>query len=131
MKENKDLIEYSGGLFSRIKEFFKKIFARKKQTEEIYNEVIEQDFSNANETNESNGNTIIEVQENTEIEGVKALTEKEEFFKVYNDFKNGKISGEDLPLSQLLRINKMLDEENKIKVKDYQELVKIFNNNLN
>ncbi len=49
---------------------------------------------------------------------------KEEFFKTYQDIKDGKIKIEDLPLYEILRMNKIAEAELGSKAKLYENIEK-------
>ena len=123
MSGKKDLIKYSNTFLKRIKIFFNKIF-KKKQLEEKDNNIT----NNANI--KSNFTLDVFKVDNKEIN--KKLTaesnryqekvEKDKFFKLYYDYVNKRVEAKDIPFSKLIKINKMLNEEMKIMVTDYNSL---------
>ena len=123
MSGKKDLIKYSNTFLKRIKIFFNKIF-KKKQLEEKDNNIT----NNAN----IKSNFTLDVFKVDDKEINKKLTaesnryqekvEKDKFFKLYYDYVNKRVEAKDIPFSKLIKINKMLNEEMKIMVTDYNSL---------
>ncbi len=108
-------------IFVKIKNILKKLFLREKEvknntnknTKEVQNEFINRISLNNNEISAEFSNKKY----------------KKEFFKYYNDFKSKKISLEEIPFPILLKINKMLDEELKIKAEINNEIEQSIINN--
>ena len=98
IKYNKENILHK--IFNFLKGFFKK----------------EQEHAQTN-----NINTDETFNDRLHVE-LKKGNEKNMFFKYYDDYKNNKIKSNDIPLAILIRINKMLEEEIKIKVNAYSDL---------
>ena len=98
IKYNKENILHK--IFNFLKGFFKK----------------EQEHAQTN-----NINTDESFNDRLHVE-LKKGNEKNMFFKYYDDYKNNKIKSNDIPLAILIRINKMLEEEIKIKVNAYSDL---------
>lgn len=106
----KELIETKQKIFTKIRNFFKSIFARK-------NKVI---------VPNSNNNLLTQ---NSSINN----NPKEQFFKLYNDIKNGKINVFSLDIDKLQKICHMLEEECKLKemkLKNTKEDIEIHKKNI-
>lgn len=117
MKKNNKIIEYKkDSIFRKIAHILKKIWFKNKYTKTsiIYKE------NDIKKEKKSEFLNSITIKNRGEVNN-----KKEEFFKYYNDFKNEKISAEEIPAGMLLKINKMLDEELKIKMNDYNSLEKL------
>ena len=80
-------------IWKKIKEFFKNLFNLKNQKLLVKNNEIE----------------------DKERRNVNIKTSKEEFFDIYNKVKNKKIKLDSLSIEDLEKIDKMLDEEIRIK----------------
>jgi len=135
MNENKDLIEYKG-----IRGFFKKIFDKLfgKKDRQVTDQIDEPDEvkellekaekeveqQEQEENIEKTAENIVQeiVEEDEEDKVVIPESEKKEFFKIYNSFKEGKVNLEDLPFETVTKINKMMREEIKLKVQEYDDI---------
>lgn len=132
MKKNNNLQEYKKvNIFIKIKSFFRNLFF--KNNTSIFNNIKEETYSNKDNSEFLNSITINEQEElNKNIKNIsnefQNKKEKQEFFKYYNDYKSRKISAKDIPISILIKINRMLDEELRIKVEDYNKLEKMLIN---
>lgn len=121
--ENKALIELKKeSLFSRVVSFFKSIFFRKRnvqknESDQIENfdieskSVEEKEFIDVEKTNSGD----LHIKNN--MESAKLENEKEQFFKLYNDFKSKKLKFGDVDLYDMIRISKLLEEEREIYIK--------------
>lgn len=99
-EKNKSLIIATKTFFKKIKDFFINLFV-KSENKENNNEEI-----NAESSIED---TLDKEKNNNE----EKLDEKEEFFKKYNAYKAHEIDVSELTGSELIKINAMLEEENK------------------
>ncbi len=113
--KNNGLIVVTKSIFDKIKDFFKNIFS-KKVTEEISHEV----------SNQKEDNVLEVVQKEIETNQQK---DKKEFFKKYNELKEGKISASDFTGSEKVKLNLMLDEELNINSKKLEKIQNILNSN--
>ena len=102
MDDNKQIIEYKKeNIFSKFFNWCKGLFIRKKGVEsEVEIEHFEDD---------TNYDQKIIPKKNE-----KKISEKERFFKLYNDYKNNRISEKDISFFDLVRINDMINEEKEI-----------------
>lgn len=131
--ERKDLIEYKKqSIISKIFSFFKGIFLKKKSNvsdiskiesqNEIRNDYkINENISQKEEKDfiipqEISSRTVVKT-ENSNITQENEQSEKERFFKMYNDFKENKLNVEDVCTYDILKIQKMLEEEKNIILK--------------
>lgn len=105
--KNKGLIEYKkNSIIFRVINFFKSILFK--------NKILIQDESES---------TIIEEKKQVENEEISLSKEvidfnkieydmdKNKFFKTYNEFKNNRVKINDIGLYDIIRINKMIEEE--------------------
>lgn len=125
--ERKDLIEYKKqSIISKIFSFFKGIFLKKKfnesdiskiedtneitndyKTDEIVSQNVVKDFIIPQEISSKNVVKAEEFSKNQEDE----QCEKDRFFKIYNDFKENRLKIDEVDTYDILRIQKMLEEE--------------------
>lgn len=104
-----ELIEVKQNLFTKMKNFFRKIFARNYKKETI---------------NENNTITQYSVTKNDS---------KEQFFELYNKIKKGEISTFSIDIDNLQKICQMLEEECKLKemrLKNTRDEIEIHRNNI-
>lgn len=114
--KNNSLIVVTKSIFNKIKNFFRNIFNKK---------VIE------NEPSESS-NKIEDINTITEkIEEVEnsSYNDKEEFFKKYKEFKEGKIKASDFTGAEKVKLSSILDEELKINSKKLEQIQKMVKSN--
>lgn len=119
MDKNKSLIEYKKeSIVSRVINFFKSIFQKNKinTIENNNNNIIDNKTDVISSSNKLNVEKELEVK-SVEIEDRSIESDKAEFFKVYNDFKERKIAINELSFYDVIRITKMFNEENKIYIK--------------
>ncbi|MBQ9298345.1 MAG: hypothetical protein IJ223_04890 [Clostridia bacterium] len=132
MKENNKLQKYEKvNIFAKIRSFFRKLFFKNNTSN--FKNIKEEVHLNKNNSDFLNSITIKQQEElNKNIKNIsnefQNKKEKQEFFKYYNDYKSRKISAKDIPISILIKINRMLDEELRIKVEDYNKLEKMLIN---
>ena len=137
MSDNKDMIPYKGikGVLIRIHNWFKSLFGKKegileKRTEEEKIEKSQNEKASSSiEENRKENNE--EVQNGKALDDSEKVTEgtykplnKEEFFKVYQDVKDGKVKLDDLPFYEVMRINKIATDELDRKVNQYEQIEK-------
>lgn len=84
---DKRLVEYKGNIFVKFFRWVKSLFVKETDSEK----------------NQDNNITT------------QVIKDKEYFFKVYNDAKNGKIDIDNLSQEEIIMLNKLLDEEISIK----------------
>lgn len=116
MENNNGLIVVTKSIFDKIKNFFKRLFSK--------NEILSSKSSNTQEETVETENTI-------EIEAIEIDTiknkEKKEFFKKYQDYKDGKINTSDFSGSEKVKIGMMLDEELNLSQKKFEEAMRQYN----
>lgn len=121
--ERKDLIEYKKqSIISKIFSFFKGIFLKKKFNEsdiskiedtndykidEIVSQNVVKDFIIPQEISSKNVVKAEKFSKNQEDE----QCEKDRFFKIYNNFKENRLKIDEVDTYDILRIQKMLEEE--------------------
>ena len=93
----------SKSLFKKILLFLKRIFGKNDT------KLLSEGKENLN--NSEAKQVSVEKQK---IDFITLKNEKDDFFKIYNDIKNGKLKIEELSMFDLIRVNVMLKEEGKI-----------------
>ena len=119
MDKNKSLIEYKKeSIVSRVINFFKSIFQKNKinTIENNNNNIIDNKTDVISSSNKLNVEKELDGK-SVEIEDRSIESDKAEFFKVYNDFKERKIAINELSFYDVIRITKMFNEENNIYIK--------------
>lgn len=119
MDKNKSLIEYKKeSIVSRVINFFKSIFQKNKinTIENNNNNIIDNKTDVISSSNKLNVEKELEVK-SVEIEDRSIESDKAEFFKIYNDFKERKIAINELSFYDVIRITKMFNEENNMYIK--------------
>ena len=119
MDKNKSLIEYKKeSIVSRVINFFKSIFQKNKinTIENNNNNIIDNKTDVISSSNKLNVEKELDGKI-VEIEDRSIESDKAEFFKVYNDFKERKIAINELSFYDVIRITKMFNEENNIYIK--------------
>lgn len=119
MDKNKSLIEYKKeSIVPRVINFFKSIFQKNKinTIENNNNNIIDNKTDVISSSNKLNVEKELEVK-SVEIEDKSIESDKAEFFKVYNDFKERKIAINELSFYDVIRITKMFNEENNMYIK--------------
>ena len=112
MEENNNgLIVAAKTFFKKVKEFF---FNLLKKEDEKINEIVVEEIEIKTDKNE-----ITKVEDNVD--------EKEEFFKKYEAFKEGRIEVSELSGSELVKMNAMLEEETKMNKQKLQNALNEFN----
>ena len=101
-EKNKGLIVITKTFFRKVKDFFISLLEKNVET----NEVITENF-----------NEPENIDENEE-------SEKDRFFKGYNDYKSHKIETSELSGSELIKMNSMLEEEVKMNQEKLFETMK-------
>lgn len=129
--KGKELIEYKKqSIISKVFNFFKNIFFKKENNisnvsdVESNNAYLKKESISNIETNNfiipkeiTSCNNAIENKSNINQENETNENEKERFFKIYNDFKENRLKIEDVGTYDILKIQKMLEEENNIILK--------------
>lgn len=116
--KNKALVVTTKSIFDKIKNFFKNIFGKKNTEENPSDEKIK----NA----EISERVMEEIENSIETD---VTDEKSEFFKKYNDFKEGKISASDFEGAEKVRLNLILNEELNISTKKLEQIQKMVKSN--
>lgn len=104
--KNNSLMVVTKSIFDKIKNFFRNIF-NKKVIEDMPSE---------------NSNKIEEVES-------ASYDDKEEFFKKYKEFKEGKIDASDFTGAEKVKLSSILDEELKINSKKLEQIQKMVKSN--
>ena len=107
--KNNSLIKYQEGFFAKLKRKFRSIFF--KDNKEEITKIDNKPIINKTELNNEN-----EVKSN-----------KEEFFKLYNQVMKGEVDINSLDKESIAKINEMLEEEVRIKERILAEKTKILN----
>ena len=125
MDKNKSLIKAEETIFNKIKSFFKRLFKYKKnRLETIHiNKSPKVDLDNIADENEIENEYFIsdiigEYKEIYDYNGSSKISnrdKKERFFRLYDDVKNRKTNLQYIDSNDLIKINKILREEEKIK----------------
>ena len=126
--KGKELIEYKKqSIISKVFNFFKNIFSKKENNIsnvsefesniERNNAYLKKESISNIETNNFIIPKEITSENNSNINQENETNEKERFFKIYNDFKENRLKIEDVGTYDILRIQKMLEEENNIILK--------------
>lgn len=97
-EKNKDFTISVKTFFKKISDFFKNLFKKEEKLENVV---------------EENAEDIIESKEETKVEKTE-VDDKTEFFQKYEAFKAKKIDVSELSGSELVKMNAMLEEENKM-----------------
>ena len=124
MNEKKYLIKKSETIFEKIKNIIKKIFNKEKNNDDNLIKSVEPNtqYLNTLEKDVKIDDEEIEKKLMKISEDFSKRNEKENFFKLYYDYKNKKIKAKDIRFAKLIKINKLLKEEIKIMVNDYNTL---------
>ena len=124
MNEKKYLIKKYETIFEKIKNIIKKIFNKVKNNDDNLIKSVEPNtkYLNTLEKDVKIDDEEIEKKLMKISEDFSKRNEKENFFKLYYDYKNKKIKAKDIPFAKLIKINKLLKEEIKIMVNDYNTL---------
>ncbi len=131
MENKKALIEYKKeSIVSKFINFFKSLFFRNKniQAEDRKN-IIDNNMNSIFFSNESEKNTKLKASmqidsniENDKINEVNKESDKDNFFRIYRDFQAGKLTINQVSLYDIIRINKIQEEENKLYLKSKENL---------
>lgn len=114
--KNNELIVVTKSVFDKIKIFFKNIFNRNKSENISYN--------SSNESNKTNVDTEDVSQKSTNRLEMENTKEKQDFFKKYNDYKEGKVVSSSFLGSEKVKLNKMLNEELTLSKRNFEKAMK-------
>ena len=114
MAEKKELLKYEESIFKRIIKWFKSLF-HKPGKRQVINK--KEKMSETELNDEAKGNTIEDAVD-------KATIQKESFFELYNDIKDGKVDIDTLSNEEIERFNRIIGEEISLKYDKLEKLKK-------
>lgn len=116
--KNNELIVVTKSVFDKIKMFFNNIFNRHKSENISYN--------SSNESNKTNVDTEDVSSKSTNYSEMENIKEKQDFFKKYNDYKEGKVASSSFLGAEKVKLNKMLNEELTLSKKNFEKAVRSY-----
>lgn len=116
--KNNELIVVTKSVFDKIKMFFKNIFNKNKSENDSYTSSNE-----SNKTNVDTENVTKQLTNHLELKNIKEK-EKQDFFKKYKDYKDGKVTSSSFLGSEKVKLNKMLNEELTLNKKSFEKAIK-------